>query len=136
MKRIVMFMSIFIGYRFLFSYGAIYSPQADINYYIVLGKGNDCKGYNICSIETVVEDKSAYIRIRIRVKENKVEIGFLKTDIKAQDFLTYFSSGYFFLDSDYYIPLQIMQSTSCKKQLIKAGKYKVYDDGVYYVINL
>lgn len=94
---------------------------------ITLGKGDDCKGYNICKLssfdkgqELGAQDIPIYISVP---KEHKLLFAFPKSKVNDQTFLKYFSTGSFVLDGDYALPEDIAKLYGDTH--LKTGKYKV-----------
>ena len=94
---------------------------------ITLGKGEDCSGFNICSLHPLAIDTKAlpnetplFITL---TKDNKLQFSFPKSKMKETIFLKYFATGLFVLDGDYKLPDGI--NKQFKIATIKSGKYKV-----------
>ncbi|MBP6516889.1 MAG: hypothetical protein KA242_07540 [Chitinophagales bacterium] len=94
---------------------------------ITLGKGEDCSGFNICSLhpltqnsKTLPNETPLYITT---TKDNKLQFSFPKSKMKETIFLKYFATGLFVLDGDYKVPEDILKQY--KIAIIKTGKYKV-----------
>jgi len=94
---------------------------------ITLGKGEDCSGFNICSLHThtidykiLPNETPLYITT---TKDNKLQFSFPRNKMKETVFLKYFATGLFVLDGDYKLPEDIIKQF--KIATIKTGKYKV-----------
>lgn len=110
-------------------------PNSNL-FYITLGKGMYCKGYNICQIQKSGNySQSDQAQVSISVKDSKIEFSFLKTSINAQQFLNYFSTGYFILDEDYTLPSFVSEILILKRTILKAGSYKVQVTSSSYIVD-
>ncbi len=94
---------------------------------ITLGKGEDCSGFNICTLhprtidyKMLPNETPLYIS---STKDNKLQFSFPKSKMKETIFLKYFATGLFVLDGDYKLPDDIIRQF--KIALIKTGKYKI-----------
>lgn len=105
-------------------------------FYIQLGKGDDCKGYNICAVDLV--DGANYLPnkvvLAIEQKDNKIQFAFLKSSVNSQLFLNYFSTGYFILDQDFLLPAHVIDAIQTKIKILKAGKYKITTSANEYIV--
>jgi hypothetical protein len=95
---------------------------------ITLGKGEDCSGFNICSLhthtidyKTLPNETPLYITT---TKDNKLQFSFPKSKMKETVFLKYFATGLFVLDGDYKATGRHSQTIQ-NSNIIKTGKYKV-----------
>ena len=105
-------------------------------FYITIGKGNDCKGYNICSIDIANENvqDNSQVKVIISLKENKIQFAFLKNSVSPQLFLNYFSTGFFLLDQDYILPQSVVNNINIKNKILKMGKYKITTNATAYIV--
>lgn len=94
---------------------------------ITFGKGDDCSGFNICSLHALHVDYKIlpnetplYITT---TKDNKLQFSFPRNKMNETVFLKYFATGLFVLDGDYKLPEDITRQF--KISTIKSGKYKV-----------
>jgi hypothetical protein len=116
-------MKLAFAFPFLFSLFVCHAQT----HLITLGKGEDCSGFNICSLHPFAIDTKAlpnetplFISI---TKDNKLQFSFPKNKMKETVFLKYFATGLFVLDGDYKLPEDV--SRLLKIATIKSGKYKV-----------
>lgn len=104
-------------------------------YTLTFGKGENCSGFNICSISvnasTITPNQAT---VDITVKDGKLEFNFVKASLSDKAFLKFFSTGYFVIDADYHLPDDIATPLHLNGKIIKAGKYKVTATGDRYVV--
>ncbi|MFN8276252.1 MAG: hypothetical protein U0T84_02105 [Chitinophagales bacterium] len=103
---------------------------------LVLGKGAQCEGFNIC---TILDGAGGEAEQSIQVlfglnRDNRPEMLVKKQSVSDQEFLKYFATGYFVLDSDYQLPEQLLPWFNYRHKVFRAGRYPVINTGDYYVV--
>ena len=118
------------------SFCTIESKAGSNLFYITLGKGSDCKGYNICNIQVCNSTNIDATKVQAiaSIKENKLVLAFQKTSISSQVFLNYFSTGFFVIDEDFVLPNVVLENLQIKNTILKAGKYKITDTANSYIV--
>lgn len=112
---------------FVFPFLFVFCISHAQTHLITLGKGNDCSGFNICSLHpSTIDSKALPTETPLNIsltKDNKLQFSFPKNKMKETIFLKYFATGIFVLDGDYKLPEEV--SRLFKIAIIKSGKYKV-----------
>lgn len=103
---------------------------------VTLGRGENCEGFNICSIVDVSNprQKNSMLALIGLSKEGRPEFLFKKSSISDHSFVTYFSTGYFVLDADFLIPKDIQPYFGNRFQSLASGRYRITEHADFYAV--